>query len=93
MTSWPSVSNCSSVANSRRADSLVSAFTLTEIVTGTDVRGVRVSGEEIAGVVTDGGDTIDARIVVANVDAEHLYADLLPDDIALRRPYLSVTFR
>jgi phytoene dehydrogenase-like protein len=32
-----------------------------------------------------GGDTLDADVVVANVDAEHLYTDLLPDDRALRR--------
>ncbi len=59
-----------------------------EIHTATEVRQVLVSGSRVTGVVVDDGtetgEAVDADVVVANVDAEHLYRDLVPDDIALR---------
>ena len=56
-----------------------------EIVTGTAVRTIGATADRVTGVVLADGETVAADIVVANVDAEHLYADLLPDATALKR--------
>ncbi|MBW3642558.1 MAG: phytoene desaturase [Actinobacteria bacterium] len=56
-----------------------------EVRTATEVEAVRADGEAVRGVRLAGGETLDADVVVANVDATHLYADLLPDQRALRR--------
>ena len=56
-----------------------------EVRTGTEVEAVEAIGDRVTGVRLAGGERIDAGGVVANVDADHLYADLLPDDRALRR--------
>ena len=55
-----------------------------EIRTGTEVTSIDAA-ERVTGVVLADGTTERADIVVANTDAEHLYADLLPDDAALKR--------
>ena len=57
-----------------------------EIHTGTDVTRIATDEDEaVCGVEFADGSAHDADIVVANVDAEHLYADLRPDADALRR--------
>ena len=54
------------------------------IRTGTDVaRIVAPDGGAVTGVELADGSVEPADIVIANTDAEHLYADLLPDDAAL----------
>ncbi len=52
---------------------------------GADVERILDDGSRVRGVRLVGGDEIPADLVVANVDAEHLYADLLPDRAAARR--------
>ena len=60
-----------------------------EIRTGTDI--TRIVAEPgspdgpVSGVELPDGSIEPAEIVVANTDAEHLYADLLPDAAALKR--------
>ena len=60
-----------------------------EIRTGTDI--TRIVAEPgspdgpVSGVELPDGSIEPAEIVVANTDAEHLYADLLPDTAALKR--------
>ena len=57
-----------------------------EIHTGTDVAGiVAPDGGAVSGVRLADGSQEPADVVVANIDAEHLYADLLPDTGALKR--------
>ncbi len=56
-----------------------------EVRTGVDVDAIRADTTSVRGVRLAGGETVDADVVVANVDATHLYADLLPDRQALRR--------
>ncbi|MCU0260932.1 MAG: phytoene desaturase family protein [Ilumatobacteraceae bacterium] len=56
-----------------------------ELHTGVEVARVDADDRAVSGVVTASGDRVGADVVVANVDAEHLYADLLPDSRALRR--------
>jgi phytoene desaturase len=51
----------------------------------TEVASVRVSGGRVRGVCTGHGVHHVADVVVANVDAEHLYRDLLPEPRSLRR--------
>ena len=53
-----------------------------EIRTATEVTAI-TSTDRVTGVVLADGTTEPADIVVANTDAEHLYADLLPDPDAL----------
>ena len=56
------------------------------IHTGTDVTRIRAAdGGGVTGVEFADGSFGPATVVVANTDAEHLYADLLPDDAALKR--------
>lgn len=72
----------------REALARVAADVGVEVHTGVEVRQVLVSGERVIGVTIAAGanavSEVDADVVVANVDAEHLYRDLVPDDIALR---------
>jgi phytoene desaturase len=56
-----------------------------ELHTGADVARIVDDGERVRGVRLADGTERAADHVVANVDAEHLYADLLPDRAAVRR--------
>jgi phytoene desaturase len=56
-----------------------------DIRTNTEVVRIATTGDAITGVSTADGLSLDAPVVVANADAEHLYRDLLPDERALRR--------
>lgn len=56
-----------------------------EIRTGVDVERIDRSDGAVTGVRLAGGETVAADAVVANVDALHLYADLLPDARRRRR--------
>lgn len=56
-----------------------------EVRTGTDVAAVEADLDAVRGVRLAGGERLAADVVVANVDAAHLYADLLPDAPALAR--------
>ncbi len=56
-----------------------------QIRTGCEVVRVATTGAGVSGVELADGDDVRAPIVVADVDAEHLYGDLLDDDRALRR--------
>jgi phytoene desaturase len=56
-----------------------------EIRTGSEVRRVMADRRRVWGVRLAGGDRLRAPIVVADVDAEHLYRDLLPEPRALTR--------
>lgn len=47
--------------------------------TGADVRRIRTNSGGITGVELTDGEMVDADIVVANVDATHLYADMIED--------------
>jgi phytoene desaturase len=55
-----------------------------EIVTGTDVSRV-TANRRVSGIGLADGTHVPAEVVVVNTDAEHLYADLLPDRRALAR--------
>jgi len=59
-----------------------------EIRTGTEVVSIEAA-ERVTGVVLADGSREAADIVVANTDAEHLYADLLHDSVALARVRLA----
>ncbi len=56
-----------------------------EITTSTEVTAITSTPERVTGVALDDGRHLDAPIVVANVDARHLYDDLLPDRAAAKR--------
>jgi phytoene desaturase len=56
-----------------------------QVETGVEVHRIRTVGDAVAGVITSDDRHVDAPLVIANVDAEHLYRDLLPDTRALRR--------
>lgn len=60
-----------------------------EIHTGTEVRSITTaaasSDSRVSGVELVDGSHRSADVVIANTDAEHLYADLLPDPGALQR--------
>ncbi|MDP9454061.1 MAG: phytoene desaturase family protein [Actinomycetota bacterium] len=56
-----------------------------EVRAGVEVEAVRADATSVAGVRLAGGEVVDADVVVANVDATHLYVDLLPDRRSLRR--------
>jgi len=56
-----------------------------EVRTRTDVAGVVDDGRSVRGVRLAGGEVVGADVVVADVDAVHLYRDLLPDARSLRR--------
>jgi phytoene desaturase len=51
----------------------------------TEVTAVTASADRVTGIRTADGETHGASIVIANVDAEHLYRDLLPRPAAVRR--------
>lgn len=52
---------------------------------GVEVSSIVTRRRRAVGVVTTAGEHIDARVVVANVDAEHLYGDLLPQPKQVER--------
>ena len=52
---------------------------------GVDVTGVVTKRGRVTGIRTAQGQEIGAEIVVANVDAEHLYGDLLPQSRRLKK--------
>jgi phytoene desaturase len=56
-----------------------------EVRTGAEVTRIESDGERVTGVTLAGGERLDAGVVVANVDAAHLYGDLLPHQRARRR--------
>ncbi|MGB3735616.1 MAG: phytoene desaturase family protein, partial [Ilumatobacter sp.] len=56
-----------------------------EIETSTEVVSITSTPNRVTGVELADGSFRDASIVVANADARHLYADLLPDDDALKK--------
>ena len=56
-----------------------------EIETSSEVVSITSTPQRVTGVELADGSYRDASIVVANADARHLYADLLPDDDALER--------
>ena len=56
-----------------------------ELATECEVERIEASGDRVRAVVTADGTRHRADVVVANVDAEHLYRDLLPDRRALTR--------
>ncbi len=56
-----------------------------EIRTSTEVMSITSTPNRVTGVALDDGSHIDAPIVVANVDARHLYDDLLPDRAAAKQ--------
>ena len=63
----------------------VAARTGVELAPGCEVERIDASGDRVRAVVTTDGTEHRADVVVANVDAEHLYRDLLPDTGALSR--------
>jgi phytoene desaturase len=69
----------------RRAFEEVAVEVGVDIRTSTDVVAITSTPDRVTGVELDDGTYVDAPIVVANVDARHLYADLLPDDSASAR--------
>jgi phytoene desaturase len=56
-----------------------------ELKSNTEVVGIVTKRGRVTGVRTAQGEEIGAEIVVANVDAEHLYRDLLPQSRRLKR--------
>jgi phytoene desaturase len=56
-----------------------------EVRTSCDVERINEDGSRVTGVRLADGSVVPADVVVANTDAEHLYADLLPDEPALRK--------
>jgi phytoene desaturase len=56
-----------------------------EVLTGQEVAGVEADSSRVLGIRLADGQRLRGDVVVANVDAHHLYQDLLPDDRSLRR--------
>ncbi len=56
-----------------------------QLVTGADVAAIESAGDRVTGVRLADGHRHTSAVVVANVDARHLYADLLPDRVSQRR--------
>lgn len=56
-----------------------------DVRTGVDVEAIRTDSMTVRGVRLAGGGSLEADVVIANVDATHLYADLLPDRVMLRK--------
>ena len=56
-----------------------------QIRTDTRVRRIDVGGDRVSGVTLDSGERLAADVVVSDVDAAHLYADLLPTPGPLAR--------
>ncbi len=55
-----------------------------DIHTSSEVTSIRTDGDAVCGVELS-GETVDADVVVANIDAEVLYSNLLADRKALKR--------
>ena len=55
------------------------------MMTNTEVTQVLLHKRRVVGVRLASGDELAAQVVVANVDAEHLYRDLVPNDKQLKR--------
>ncbi len=55
------------------------------IRTGAEVQAVEADHDRVRGVRLAGGERVRADVVVADVDAAHLYGDLLPDAVSARR--------
>ncbi|MFT4617269.1 MAG: phytoene desaturase [Ilumatobacter sp.] len=55
------------------------------IETGSDVAQITTQDQAVTGVKLIDGSTTAADIVIANVDAEHLYGDLIDDEQALKQ--------
>ncbi len=55
------------------------------MLTGSDVSRITTSAGRATGVELADGTVHDAQVVIANTDAEHLYADLLDEPAMLRR--------
>jgi phytoene desaturase len=55
-----------------------------QIRTNAEVLGIESNRKRVTGVRLLGGEVLTASLVVANVDAEHLYADLLPQPKSLK---------
>jgi phytoene desaturase len=56
-----------------------------DVRTSTDVVAITSTPDRVTGVELSDGTFVDAPVVVANVDARHLYTDLLPDAAALTK--------
>lgn len=56
-----------------------------DIQPSSDVERINEDGTSVTGIRLVDGSVFAADVVIANTDAEHLYADLLPNDAALRR--------
>lgn len=56
-----------------------------QIRTECEVTSIQSTPERVTGVGLADGSYVDASIIVANVDAHHLYNDLLPDDAAAKQ--------
>lgn len=56
-----------------------------ELRTSSEVASITSTPDRVTGVELANGEFIDAAIVVANVDAEHLYDDLLPNARAAKQ--------
>lgn len=56
-----------------------------QIRTGTDVGRITADGKRVTGVELADGGVETADVVVSNVDADHLYRDLLPQPKSLRK--------
>ncbi len=71
----------------RLADGLVARVTELggEVRTGTDVAAIEVAGNRVDGVRLTDNERLPADVVVAGVDARHLYTDLLPSRSMQRR--------
>lgn len=71
----------------RLADALarVAARAGVHVRTASEVEAIEAGPERVTGVRLATGERLGADVVVANVDAEHLYADLLDDRRALAR--------
>lgn len=54
------------------------------IRTQADVASILVEGGRVSGVLLSTGETLPADLVVANADAAHVYADLLPGELAAK---------
>ncbi len=63
----------------------VAVDTGVEVRVDSEVKSITATPDRVTGVELADGGVLDATIVVANVDAQHLYADLLPDDDALKQ--------
>jgi phytoene desaturase len=73
------------LANLGRALGRIAARLGVDVRTGSDVSAVTHDGSRVTGVQLGDRGPLSSDVVVANVDAAHLYGDLLEDRAALRR--------